>query len=381
MHATRAVHARVNDCNELQHGAVTYDMPAEKLREVHRLREEACIRSLHPPSAAAHQAMKSELRREQRLVQQTGDGNAVVRRLIDSLISRIEREAAREQRAWHCPGGCAPGSECARAAFRLQCLPTVEDLQQLLHSQWRQQQQVVEFGEFRGESGHRFVRADEQARCHLLQAEELRVLPGYRESFGDAAAIQEMKQDFLTTWSGFCEPLNHWSEDDPSHSPYFSFSLEYEYIGEHPHDSNRPPPDQFGSDHRPVGPIACARRGCSGCCYCRDRPAPAPYVQIWKRGTIIWENGSVIWRTIDELRSDIERYVSEAHWLSQRMPLQPMPTYLLERAREPRPTVCAGGAIMCIAGAVRGLVLAEELLEWSKRLEIIDLHLQVALPA
>jgi len=63
------------------------------------------------------------------------------------------------------------------------------------------------------------------------------------------------------------------------------------------------------------------------------------------------------------------------------MPLQPMPTYLLERAREPRPTVCAGGAIMCIAGAVRGLVLAEELLEWSKRLEIIDLHLQVALPA
>ena len=59
----------------------------------------------------------------------------------------------------------------------------------------------MEFGEFRGESGHRFVRADEQARCHLLQAEELRVLPGYRESFGDAAAIQEMKQDFLTTWS------------------------------------------------------------------------------------------------------------------------------------------------------------------------------------
>ena len=49
MHATRAVHARVSDCNELQHGAVTYDMPAEKLREVHRLREEACMYSLAPP--------------------------------------------------------------------------------------------------------------------------------------------------------------------------------------------------------------------------------------------------------------------------------------------------------------------------------------------
>ena len=44
----------------------------------------------------------------------------------------------------------------------------------------------------------------------------------------------------------------------------------YEYRG---HTSEIVYPDQFG-DHLPVGAPACARRGCSGCWYCKGVPLP-----------------------------------------------------------------------------------------------------------
>ena len=237
-YATRAVHASIIGCDELQHGVVTYDLPAKKHRDVHRRREEACIRSLDSAAADAHRARMSELQREQRLSQHTADEDAVVRRVLNNLIARVEREASRAQQTWHCPGGCAPGSECARAAFRLQCLPGDDDLRQLLHAQWRQQRKLVEFGEFRGESGHRFVRVDEQARCYHQQEQELQHVPGYDASFGDAAAIAEMKHDFLLTCSGNGAPLGHWSEDH--RSPGASGEvLVSEYLGAQP--SIQPP--------------------------------------------------------------------------------------------------------------------------------------------
>ena len=380
-YATRAVHACIIGCDELQHGVVTYDLPAKKHRDVHRRREEACIRSLDSAAADAHRARMSELQREQRLSQHTGDEDAVVRRVLNNLIARLEREASRAQQTWHCPGGCAPGSECARAAFRLQCLPGDDDLRQLLHAQWRQQRKLVEFGEFRGESGHRFVRADEQARCYHQQEQELQHVPGYDASFGDAAAIAEMKHDFLLTWSGNGAPLGHWSEDH--RSPGASGGvLVPEYLGAQPTAINpysSMPPDQFGPDHWPVGPIACARRGCVGCCDCRDQPAPAPYVQTRRRGLIKWVQEWSKWQTIDELRADIECMVSDAESEIERARLQPMPSYLLERTREP--SSAGGGAVICIAGAVRRLISADELAEWSSRLNIHSIYLQVRFPA
>ena len=37
--------------------------------------------------------------------------------------------------------------------------------------------------------------------------------------------------------------------------------------------------DRFGADFFPVGPAACARRGCSGCCYCAGQSLPV-YVEV-----------------------------------------------------------------------------------------------------
>lgn len=115
----------MNRCDELQHGVVVYDLPIESSRDMHRLREEACIRSLDAVAAAAHRANKTELQLEQRLEQQTGDYQATLRSVLSRVIARIERETARELNAWRCPGGCKPGSSCARAAFRAHCVPSI----------------------------------------------------------------------------------------------------------------------------------------------------------------------------------------------------------------------------------------------------------------
>ena len=387
-HATRTIHVRLPE--ELKTDAIVYDLrlrngeTEQNRHDKHRSREEACVRRLDSAAAAAYRARKSELQREQRLTQQTGDEDAVVRRILDNLIARLEREASREQLTWHCPGGCAPGSDCARAAFRMRCLPGDDDLRQLLHAQWRQQRKLVEFGKFRGESGHRFVRVDEQVRCYHQQEQELQQVPGYDASFGEAATIAEMKHDFLSTWSGKCAPLDHWSKDH--RSPGASGGvLVPEYLGAQPfhptaiNPYTSMPPDQFGPDHRPVGPIACARRGCVGCCYCRDQPAPSPYVQTRRRGLIKCVQEWSKWQTIDELRADIECMILDAESQIERARLQPMPSYLLERTREP--SSAGGGTVICIAGAVRRLISADELAEWSTRLNIHSIYLQVRFPA
>jgi hypothetical protein len=47
-------------------------------------------------------------------------------------------------------------------------------IRQHLRACWREQQQhLVEMGNFRGPSGYRFVRREEQARCWQLQEEEV----------------------------------------------------------------------------------------------------------------------------------------------------------------------------------------------------------------
>jgi hypothetical protein len=53
--------------------------------------------------------------------------------------------------------------------------------------------------------------------------------------------------------------------------------------------------NRFGPDWRPVGRVACARRGCSGCCYCRGFNEPLPtYLQARcchpnMATTLIWQ--------------------------------------------------------------------------------------------
>lgn len=63
--------------------------------------------------------------------------------------------------------------------------------------------------------------------------------------------------------------------------------------------------DRFGPDFRPMGPAACARHGCFGCCYCRGSNSLPVYLQV---RTYTWSAGSNAgpWLSIKELR----RYIS-----------------------------------------------------------------------
>ena len=56
--------------------------------------------------------------------------------------------------------------------------------------------------------------------------------------------------------------------------------------------------------------------------------------------------------------------------------LQPMPVYLLQRQPE---SPAGSGCVWCISGALRGLVAAEELAEWSDALVSLSICLQVRL--
>ena len=89
-HATRTIHARLGESAEVQHTLVTYNLLVGSARDMHRLREEAAIRSLDTAAAAAHRAKKTELQREQRIEQQTGDDQAVVCRVLSRVIAQIE---------------------------------------------------------------------------------------------------------------------------------------------------------------------------------------------------------------------------------------------------------------------------------------------------
>ena len=82
--------------------------------------------------------------------------------------------------------------------------------------------------------------------------------------------------------------------------------------------------DRFGPDHHPVGPSACARRGCPGCCYCIGQ-APLPiYLKVlvlkppvWSRGMICdraaldpWRRAYPKWLSLDKLGCLVEKHAS-----------------------------------------------------------------------
>ena len=81
-------------------------------------------------ATTAARERKSDLQRECRHGEE-----AVLQALLSTLIVRLEYSAAREQRAkdrvqrasklpWRCLGGCTSVTDCARATFRRQCMPT-----------------------------------------------------------------------------------------------------------------------------------------------------------------------------------------------------------------------------------------------------------------
>ena len=348
--------------DEIRHGKIEYDLVAEgesledhqRRDDRNRRREEACFLALDGAAAAEHRAKKTEVQREQRREEREGDAT-IIQSTIHRLVARVEREAEREQArfwagkpwssAWRCPAGC--WFNCSRRQFRAQCVPSDAWLQLRLHEHWREQQKAVRLGDFRGPSGCRFVSIDQQVRCAALQETELRCMPSYDESFGEAEDIEEMKRDFLLRWDGLGQP-----------SDYFD-SLprldEREYLGMDACSS----PDRFGYQHYPVGRAACARSGCRGCCYCFDKPMPPVYVHVSTHGAVSVPRA---WLTIDELRRKVRSLIAED---CQSLMAESVPTYLLDR----QPDLSPIGGVLQISGAVRSLVDASELASWAEELQ------------
>ena len=217
-------------------------------------------------AAAAYRAKKAAEQHQRR------EDEAAVRSCLDRIIVRVERQAWAQPSAhqWQCPAGCTNCAPCARVSFRQQCLPSSDSVSSSLRHLW-EGKRATPFGRFVAPSGYRYGFA-EQVRCSTEQAEELaRKAPSFEVSDSELIEIQAA---FLTGWDGIVEPdlwLLHWLE----HATHLT-GFGDEYRGKDLGLSA----DQFGPDHHPVGPAACARSECSGCCFCKGA-APRPvYLQV-----------------------------------------------------------------------------------------------------
>ena len=179
--------------------------------------------------------------------------------------------------------------------------------------------------------------------------------------------LEEEREDFLTFWNGEDEPNNFgtvrygrtaWPEytgDRKSGVGELSQSRVYDCA----EDAIRAPADdcervsygygttiqsklcadRSGSDLRPVGPAACARRGCIECCYCRQVPVPEVHLEM-RMFTFEWPNFPATadqgpgvrmvrkWLTVPQLQ---DKMLHTIMWLHRPKMATPVPVYLLER--------------------------------------------------
>ena len=338
--ATRIIVAHDENGEEIRVD-IKYDLPPggecaedrRRRRMMHRSREEEALRSMDRDAAAAFHAKRASQRQHLR------KRDSEICDVLDKLIGVVERTAEREANAWRCPDGCAPGADCARAAFRRRCVPYRRS-----NVAW-----VMEHT-YCGDSGHEYSREKQ----HEMRCKE----SGYAEAF---RVTDEMTDDFLAMWDGVVEPFHFWE-------PWLS-TRTGEFLGFS--DTLHPATDEFGWDHRPVGPTACARRGCSSCCYCRAKPPPPVRMLVDRMHPKGARFDTTTWMTIDELRSTVEGYAVQSH-----PPLEPLPAYLLCRRADEDEIYHVGGVIR-VPCTVRKHVTADELVLWSELLSPASIKLQV----
>ena len=163
-----------------------------------------------------------------------------------------------------------------------------------------------------------------------LRAEEDAAVEAWRPSFeiGDSEVV-EIQQAFLSTWDGKLAPtmwLKHWLEHG---DVAIGWGDEYRGV------PAKLPCDRFGPDHHSVGRSVCARRDCTGCCFCIGVPLPV-YLEIrilrppvWRPGMVCersaldpWVRDLPRWMTVDELEREISRAAASSR------PAVPVPAYL-----------------------------------------------------
>jgi len=406
-HATRSISAVVTTPLGTKRPAsatVDYTLPpdgepasaAKRRDDRHRKREERKIRSMDL-SAAAQAHAEAEAGR-QRALRESGREDRVQQRevsfVLDRIIRRLERQVQAEERVqrrelfvWSCPAGCGPqAADCGRLIFRRQCMPTADSIRRkqlfILRSDLLDGDSgLLGLGDFRSIGGHSFLKKKQwELFCQQEQAAS-EFLPGVDDILSDSE-VAEIQSDFLSLWDGKvqsrCGPQIHFSN-------WLSRYLEngevvtgnYEYRGR---TIEIVYPDQFG-DHLPVGAPACARRGCSGCCYCKGVPLPVMLeVDIWFRPGVGWHTGygrtdepprySIRrWMSLGELKRQLDKVVS-----SQPEPprcREPVPAYLLNRREDVREPPKQRG-VVCLPGRLRRLLSPSEV---AASLAAVGVHL------
>ena len=350
--ATRSILAQNTASSKTVRAKVKYDLPPvegesgedQRLRRrmMHRGREESALRALDDDAAAAFLAKRALQRHGLR------ERDAQICDVLYKLISAVERDSEREATAWRCPDGCSPGSaDCARLAFRKQCVPT-----RRTNTAW------VKAHTYTGWSGHEFAW---EKQCEMRRLE-----PDYHEAFH---VTEEMREDFLAMWDGIVEPMQFWE-------PWLSKRTS-EWLGISL-PTTAPFADEYGWDKRPVGPTACARRGCSGCCYCSGKPPPPVRVLVTEQHPAnknTYGYGTKFWLTIDELRSQVQR-LAEPN--SSRRCVEALPVYLLNRLDDDVVDEFPhDGRVIRVQRAVRDHVSPEELALWAEILAPKSIMLQI----
>lgn len=180
----------------------------------HRDREVRKLRRMDLSGAAErHAAADAERHRV------TREHDREVGDVLDRVIVRIERQFQREGRAcsqaakpWRCPAGCRNGMTllgrgddrqgmfcpCARAAFRLQCLPSRADIQRQQRALWDDEHLTKVF--ISSYSGHAY----HSKMQRQLRAEEDRQVEAWRPTFevAESEVDVEIQQNFLALWDG-----------------------------------------------------------------------------------------------------------------------------------------------------------------------------------
>ena len=306
--ATCAVRVRLGDIDAIQQGEVVYDLApaggetaAQRLcrHQRNRKREEAVFVALDGAAADARRAKKAEEKRQQRQGEEV-----VIQRVVESMIQKLERKSVVESQRWRCPGGCKPGdAACARAAFRRLCLPSHSQLSGLLI--WT----PTDHAAYIAPSGYAYGRT-QQMLNYLRDMDETEEV--------SEEVYREQCNDFLACWDGKGNPLGFWDSRLTHRCDPYSVSVSssgecvrtWQTTWWNVTNSNndpRPrlpsrPIDRFGDMRPAVGPGACARRGCTGCCYCAGQTTPVflqcgRYMHGWHRDLKI----VIEWDSIDHI--------------------------------------------------------------------------------
>ena len=268
--------------------ALESDAAETTRRKKHRGREEAALRHLDSISG-----FEERHRKQQRQNNARQDQSELVA-WLDAVLDRVQRhvlydpdEAAREATAqqqqriraylplvhesmlctmqlqvngrprplWTCPAGCLSNDACARASFRLQCVPSHR---QVTEQRWQ------------------------GCQAHLSRDDWWAARKSTEPS---DAELHQIREAFLRHWDGFSSPglwFNpeqfYWvtaaTASSRSRAPPEWLGVRRGQEADKDHDI-----DQFGPIYD-VGRAACARRRCDGCCYCIGVELPEPYLEV-----------------------------------------------------------------------------------------------------